>query len=197
MTIDDPTSTPLDAPGPSPRRFPFGRRKADGGTGLARMTGYTGLACVAMFALIQLVPYGHSHTNPPVTGEPAWATPRTRELAVRACYDCHSNETVWPWYSSVAPVSWLVTQHTDEGRRALNFSEFTSNPGRGAGEAAEKVSDGEMPPNYFTWFGLHSAANLTDAEKAELVAGLQATPGFSEKVRGGGQTSAGNDNNRD
>ena len=51
---------------------------------------------VAMFAVMQLVPYGRAHTNPPVIAEPAWDSPRTRELAARACFDCHSNETKWP-----------------------------------------------------------------------------------------------------
>ena len=57
------------------------------------------------FLAIQLVPYGRTHTNPPVTAEPAWDSPQTRALAVRACFDCHSNETVWPWYTSIAPIS--------------------------------------------------------------------------------------------
>jgi hypothetical protein len=58
--------------------------------------------------LIQLVPFGRDHTNPVVTAEPRWDSPVTRELADRACFDCHSNETEWPWYAGVAPVSWLV-----------------------------------------------------------------------------------------
>ena len=57
---------------------------------------------------IQLIPYGRNHTNPPVVTEPQWDSPRTRELFTRACADCHSNETVWPWYSNLAPMSWLV-----------------------------------------------------------------------------------------
>jgi hypothetical protein len=61
-----------------------------------------------LVALIQAVPYGRAHSNPPVVSEPAWDSPRARELAVRACFDCHSNETVWPWYSNIAPVSWLI-----------------------------------------------------------------------------------------
>jgi hypothetical protein len=61
------------------------------------------LGAVALFALIQVVPYGRSHTNPPVQSEPKWDSPQTRALAVRACYDCHSNETTWPWYTNVAP----------------------------------------------------------------------------------------------
>jgi hypothetical protein len=62
----------------------------------------------AAFLVIQLIPYGHDHTNPPVVKEAPWDSPRTRELAVGACFDCHSNETVWPWYSNIAPGSWLL-----------------------------------------------------------------------------------------
>ncbi len=58
--------------------------------------------------LIQVVPFGHSHTNPAVTKEPGWDSSDTASLFHRACYDCHSNQTTWPWYSNVAPVSWLV-----------------------------------------------------------------------------------------
>jgi hypothetical protein len=59
-------------------------------------------AALAGFALIQLVPFGRNHTNPPTTAEPRWDSPRTRALARRACFDCHSNQTTWRWYSNVA-----------------------------------------------------------------------------------------------
>src|SRR3984957_3077392 len=75
-------------------------------------------------ALIQFVPFGHTHTNPPTTKEPAWNLPETRVLFHRACFDCHSNETVWRWYSNVAPVSWLVQRDVNGGRTHLNFSEW-------------------------------------------------------------------------
>jgi hypothetical protein len=129
---------------------------------------------VILFAAIQLVPYGRAHENPPVTGEPDWDSPRTRELAQRACSDCHSNETRWPWYSWVAPISWLVQRDVDEGREHLNFSEFDRRQ-KHADDAAEEVEDGEMPP----WFylPLHSEARLGDGEKSELIAGLQRTFG--------------------
>ncbi|HEU5321850.1 MAG TPA: heme-binding domain-containing protein, partial [Methylomirabilota bacterium] len=106
----------------------------------------SGLVALAL-AAIQLVPYGRDHTNPPVTREPGWDRPQTRALAVRACFDCHSNQTVWPWYSSLAPVSWLLQRDVDEGRRALNFSEWDRRQGE-AHESAKTVRKGEMPP----WF---------------------------------------------
>src|SRR5512134_2904759 len=82
---------------------------------------------------LQLVPYGRNHTNPPVQSAPQWDSPHTREWFARACADCHSNETVWPWYSNIAPISWLVQRDVDEGRRALNYSEWN----RGQKEARE------------------------------------------------------------
>jgi hypothetical protein len=131
-------------------------------------------ALVILLVLLQLVPYGRSHTNPPVTAEPAWDSPRTRELAARACFDCHSNETEWPWYSHIAPVSWLVQHDVDEGREHMNLSEF-DRPQDDADEAAEMVAEGEMPP----WFylPLHAHARLSDAEQRELQRGLAATLG--------------------
>lgn len=127
--------------------------------------------------VIQLVPYGRAHANPPVVAEPVWDSPRTRELAERACFDCHSNETEWPWYSNIAPVSWLVQHDTDEGRAILNFSEW-NRPQEDAGEAGESVRDGEMPPAIY--LPTHPEARLTDAERDELARGLDATLGTSE-----------------
>ncbi|NVB82954.1 MAG: cytochrome C, partial [Kofleriaceae bacterium] len=71
---------------------------------------------VGMFGVMQLVPYGRARSNPPVASEPAWDSPRTRELAVRACFDCHSNETKWPWYARVAPMSWVLERDVEIGR---------------------------------------------------------------------------------
>jgi hypothetical protein len=70
---------------------------------------------VGLLAVAQAIPYGRGHSNPPVTKEPAWDSSRTRELAKRACFDCHSNETTWPWYSNVAPESWLIQRDVDAG----------------------------------------------------------------------------------
>jgi hypothetical protein len=134
---------------------------------------------VITFAVIQLVPYGRTHDNPESTGEPQWASPRTRELMVNACYGCHSNEVEWPWYSNVAPISWAITDHVDEGRGKVNYSDFESDPGD-ADETFEVVEEGSMPPDYYTAFGLHPEANLSEDELAELIAGIRATPGLSE-----------------
>ncbi len=133
---------------------------------------------VVTLVLIQAVPYGRSHSNPPVLNEPAWATPETRELMVRACFGCHSNEVEWPWYAKIAPVSWAIQSHVDEGRDEVNYSEFRR--GGEFDETVEVILEGEMPPGYYTAFGLHPEANLTDAERAELISGLRATPGLDE-----------------
>lgn len=146
------------------------------------------LVAVGLVGLIaiQLVPV--ERTNPPVISEPNWDSPETRALAQRACFDCHSNETAWPWYSQVAPVSWLVADHVIEGRDKFNMSEWPSGEGD---EAAETVAEGEMP--LFGYVLMHPEAKLTPAETEQLIAGLKATFGGeaseereSAAERGGG-----------
>ena len=132
------------------------------------------LALVVLAALLQLYPYGRAHANPPVTGEPDWDSPRTRGLVMQTCGDCHSNQTRWPWYSHVAPVSWLVEHDVEEAREHLNFSEF-DRPQRDADEAAEEVEEGEMPLAKYLW--LHPEARLDDQERRDLIAGLRRTLG--------------------
>jgi mono/diheme cytochrome c family protein len=132
---------------------------------------------LVLFVGIQFVPFGRDHSNPRVAQEPAWDSPQTRDLAKRGCFDCHSNETVWPWYSHVAPVSWIVQFHVDEGRSELNFSEWNRIQ-KEAHEAVKMVKKGEMPmPPYVK---LHPEAAFTEQEKAALVAGLKNTVGTTE-----------------
>jgi cytochrome c551/c552 len=128
---------------------------------------------IVLFLAIQLIPVWLLQNNPPVVAEPAWDSPETRALAQRACFDCHSNETVWPWYSRVAPVSWLITFDTIRGRRHLNFSEWEAGSGesRDAREVVETIEEGKMPPS--NYLPLHPEAQLTEAEKQQLIAGLQ------------------------
>jgi mono/diheme cytochrome c family protein len=130
---------------------------------------------IGAFLLMQLVPYRVD--NPSTRAEPQWDSPRTRALAVAACYDCHSNQSKPAWFDRIAPVSWWIANHVKEGRGALNFSEWTTNPGEDADDAAKVVAEGEMPPGYYTWLGLHGAAKLTPAERDELARGLRATIG--------------------
>jgi len=118
--------------------------------------------------LIQFIPYGHTHTNPPVSQEPTWDSPATGELIHRACYDCHSNQTVWLWYAHVAPMSWLLQNDVSGGRRHLNFTEWDK-PQRHAKDVDDEVTKGDMPP----WFYLpmHPAARLSAEERQALIDG--------------------------
>lgn len=129
--------------------------------------------------IIQAVPYGRSHTNPAVQQEPPWDSLRTRDLVVRACYDCHSNQTAWLWYTNIAPASWLVQSDVDKGRKKLNYSEW-GRPQKDARKAADKVEGGKMPPIYYSAF--HPKSWLADGERAELIRGLAAT--FGRRVLG-------------
>lgn len=129
------------------------------------------LGLAGLLVLIQLVPYGHDHTNPS-RGQPvSWNSARTEQLMRGACMDCHSNQTEWPWYSNVAPVSWLVQRDVDEGRDRLNLS--TDAPE--VQEMIDAIEGGEMPP--WQYKPTHPGARLSDSEKRELVRGLQATFG--------------------
>jgi len=118
---------------------------------------------------IQWVPV--ERTNPAVTSE-VMVSPEVRDLLVRACFDCHSHQTVWPWYSRVAPVSWWVASHIRKGRADLNFSEW---PVFDAEERDLYLRDiekqllkGEMPPGYYKI--AHPEARLTDDEIDVLLA---------------------------
>jgi len=137
------------------------------------MTARKWLGGAILFALaIQLVPYGRDHSNPPVGRAPAWDSRETRDTFFRSCGDCHSNQTVWPWYSQVAPISWLVTHDVEEGREHFNVSDW-DRPRQDGDEAAEVVREGEMP----LWFylPLHPEARLSDAETQRFVVGLERT----------------------
>ncbi len=140
------------------------------------------LIALGVLAAIQLVPYGRSHTNPPVVKEVAWDSAQTKSLVRRACYDCHSNETVWPWYANVAPVSWLVQRDVNEGRSHLNFSEWNREQ-RHAKDAAASVEEGEMPMSIY--LPLHPEAKLTADETKALLAGLAKSLGPQSPAKSG------------
>jgi Haem-binding domain len=144
----------------------------------------SGVGLVVLFGLIQLVPYGRSHKNPPVLAEPKWDSPTTRALAARACFDCHSNVTIWRWYSNVAPVSWLVQADVSGGRSQFNFSEWNLPQDVSVGDLADTIRSGSMPPWFYTI--VHPSASLNSAEKSALISGLQATFATSPPKGGGG-----------
>ncbi|MFN8545828.1 MAG: heme-binding domain-containing protein [Candidatus Binatia bacterium] len=136
------------------------------------------LAGVLLLAVIvmQLVPV--ARTNPAVVQDIA-APPDVQAVLRHACYDCHSHETVWPWYSRVAPVSWLITHDVNEGREELDFSTWSAYPppkrGKKLDKAAKEVTEGEMPPWYYRL--LHPEARLSEAEAALIVQWLTAERG--------------------
>ena len=156
------------------------------------------MAVIAVLAVIQFIPAVHS--NPPVVDPIVFTDPNAESIARTACYDCHSNETVWPWYSYVAPFSWYTINHVNEGRAALNFSDIAGTLAGARGERAdivyaeeegegneggegvssgaeiteevsETITEGEMPPAYYTL--IHRDAVLTAAQKATLITGIQ------------------------
>ena len=125
--------------------------------------------CVLGFIVLQLVP-GFDITNPPVTNTITWDSPETEQLMRTACYDCHTNETVWPWYSYIAPIKWLVVHDVNDGREAMNLSTDRRLDVR---EMVEKIERGSMPPKIY--LPMHPSANLTAEQKDALIAGLKAT----------------------
>ncbi len=128
------------------------------------------LIAIGLFLVIQLVPYGHDHSNPPATRTLAYDTPRTEQLAADSCGACHSNGTDWPIESNVAPFSWLIQHDVEDGRAILNFDEWDRLDQAGPDEIAEAVTGGEMPPLQYKV--LHPSSKLSDTEKAELADGL-------------------------
>ena len=130
-------------------------------------------ALVAIFTLMQCVPYGRTHANPPATREPQWDSAHTRDLVKRACFDCHSNETRWPWYANVAPMSWVVQSDVESARTIVNFSEWNVELYPLAPYSGSSVRTGNMPPDQYRV--AHPEANLTRDELTELARGLDAT----------------------
>jgi hypothetical protein len=133
-----------------------------------RRLGWLALAGLALLAAIQLVPARRS--NPAVRSE-VEAPPEVRAILRRACYNCHSNETRWPWYSRVAPVSWWVASHVREARGDLNFSEWPAFDLEAQEEAfhdiREEVSEGRMPLR--SYLLMHREARLTEADRQILL----------------------------
>lgn len=121
------------------------------------------LGLVVLLGVIQFIPVDRS--NPPVTAEIS-APPEVRSVLVRSCYDCHSNQSVWPWYSRVAPVSWLIARDVHKGRDELNFSTWDQySPAKQAKllkECTEEINEGEMPMWFYVL--LHPEARLSEAD---------------------------------
>jgi hypothetical protein len=134
-------------------------------------------ALVVAFVLLQLT--NPARTNPPVVSD-LMATnappPSVAALLHAACYDCHSYETKWPWYSRIAPASWLVASDVNEGRHHLNLSDWpATRPDwqvRRLENMSEEIESGEMPPKKYTL--IHADARFTDSQRKTLTDWLDA-----------------------
>jgi Haem-binding domain len=123
-----------------------------------------------------------NRANPQVEGD---FRPPAEVVSVlrRACYDCHSNETVWPWYSRIEPVSWVIGRDVQEGRAALNFSTWnrlsTKKQAEAMHESWKEIAEGEMP----TWFylALHPEARLSTNDRSVLRAWSGSAVGDDER----------------
>jgi hypothetical protein len=131
------------------------------------------LTATGVFLLCQLITIRHD--NPPAAGL-VDAPPAVVSILRRSCYDCHSNETAWRWYTYVAPVSWLAGYDVHDGRRRLNFSEWSRDqpPARKKqmNDLVRDVEGGEMPPWYYT--PAHPAARLGPVDAATVSAWARA-----------------------
>jgi hypothetical protein len=144
----------------------------------------------AVLVAMQLVPYGWRHSNPPVVQDAPWPDAQSEAIARESCYACHSNETDWPFYSYVAPMSWLVRRDVDRGRDEMNFSRWDRDADE-ADDAIEMVRKGAMPPSQYTL--IHRGAKLTDDEVAVLVAALESMDDHGSSGRGSGDEGSGED----
>ena len=141
---------------------------------------------VGLFLVIQLVPYGWWHENPPVVKDAPWPDAESQRIARESCYSCHSNETDWPFYAYAAPMSWLVRDDVQGGREELNFSDWEEYSDK-ADDAVEMVREGDMPLDRYTW--IHRDAALTQDERDHLVDALMQLAG--EDGGGGDDDSSG------
>lgn len=146
------------------------------------MIGKLLIGAVITAVVIQFVPYGKTYTNPPIISEPNWDSLRTKELFNNACANCHSNQTTYPWYSKIAPISWLVAFDVEEGREHFNVSTWGVQKKNKGDEAAKELRNGDMPP----WFYLptHPEAKLTQEQTLELISGLEKTFGKEDGEEG-------------
>lgn len=139
---------------------------------------------------------GPKRTNP--SSDPAMAIhaqttvpPEVTSVLDRSCKDCHSNHTRWPWYSTVAPVKWVLVRDVEEGRKHLNFLEWGSYTAKKQedklGDICEMVSMGDMPIKAYTF--LHRDAKLSPAQVETLCAWTEAELAKMKAAQGAGQAS--------
>jgi tellurite resistance protein TehA-like permease len=133
-----------------------------------------GIACIVLFIVIQV--FRINKTITPVNEQTDFiavtqTNPEVATILKNACYDCHSNQPTYPWYTSIAPVSWWIKNHINEGSKHLNFSIWQTytvkRKDHKLEECVEMIEEGEMPMNSYTW--MHQEAKLTDAQKQLLI----------------------------
>ncbi|MEP4535105.1 MAG: heme-binding domain-containing protein [Cyclobacteriaceae bacterium] len=135
---------------------------------------YAVVVLVGIFLFIQIFPGEKPATsldNPNDIHKEVLIDPAVSKTLRNACYDCHSNETVYPWYANIAPISWLVIHDIEEGREELNFSEWIpyslKRKNHKLEEIAEEVEEGEMPMKIYTF--THAEGRLSADEKEALI----------------------------
>ncbi|GGZ34759.1 hypothetical protein GCM10007049_30190 [Echinicola pacifica] len=133
------------------------------------------LGLLILIVLIQFFrPEQNVSAEQPAPLKEAYAIPEdVQGILQKACDDCHSNSTVYPWYANIQPVGWWMNSHIEDGKRHLNFDEFTNLPlarqNHKFEEFVEMIEEGEMPLESYTQLGMHQEANLTEAEKGKLI----------------------------
>ena len=139
------------------------------------------LAALVLSLAVQLI--RPARTNPPTDPARTLAArvPVPADVAQildRACKDCHTHDTTWPWYSNVAPVSWLLIDHVNHGRRHVNFSDWASYSASDAAkhmkDACKMVREGEMPMTSYVW--MHDEAKLSQADIDRICAWTEGRP---------------------
>src|SRR5437870_8365382 len=133
----------------------------------------TGIVLIVVFLGMQAV--RPARTNPPIDesqtiNAKTQMTPDVASILDRSCRDCHTNKTVWPWYTNIAPVSWWLSNHVNDGRRSLNMSEWAkldqNRQDRKLRQICDEVQDGVMPLSSYT--PMHPAAKLSDQDKKTI-----------------------------
>lgn len=138
------------------------------------------IVILAALVIIQFIPVNYPENVSPNPGdiiENGVATAEIGAILKTSCYDCHSNQVVYPWYSKVAPVSWLLKKDIMEGKEELNFSEWTTYNKRRMlkklDEVKEMVEEDEMPLGIYTF--IHGDAKLSETQKQQLIEWVDAT----------------------
>ena len=137
---------------------------------------FKNIAIFLVFLLLAIQSIRIDKTTEPVNPETDFialtsANSEVAGMLKTACYDCHSNQPTYPWYTNIAPVSWWIKHHIDEGSHHLNFSIWGTykekRKNHKLDECIEMVEEGEMPMSSYTI--MHGEAKLTDAQKMQLV----------------------------